>query len=51
VDVFADFGWIFMKLGLHSVGFLDDISRFIQLLFILLMFMVKLIFVARNLIY
>jgi hypothetical protein len=51
VDGFADFGWIFLQLGLHSLCFLDKVSKFLQSLFMLLMFMVKLLFVARNLIY
>jgi hypothetical protein len=50
VDGFADFGWIFLKLRLHSLGFLDEVSKFLQILFMLLMFMVKLLFVARNLV-
>jgi hypothetical protein len=51
MDGFADFGWTFMQLGLHSLGFLDEVIKFMQFMFILLMFMVKLIFVARNLFY
>jgi len=51
VDGFTDFGWIFMKLRLHSLGFLDEVIQFMQLLFILLMFKVKLLFVVRNLVY
>jgi hypothetical protein len=51
VDGFVDFGWIFLQLGLHSLGFLDEVSKFLQFLFMLLMFMVKLLFVARNLVY
>jgi hypothetical protein len=44
VDGFVDFGWIFLKLGLQSLVFLHEVSEFMQLLFILLMFMVKLQF-------
>ena len=48
VDGFADFGWIFLQLGLHSLGFLDEVSAFLQFICMLLMFMVKLLFVVRN---
>jgi hypothetical protein len=47
VGGFSNFGWIFLQLGLHFLGFLDGVSKFLQLLFMLLMFMVKLLFVAR----
>jgi hypothetical protein len=30
VDGFVDFGWIFLQLGLHSLGFLDEVSKFLQ---------------------
>jgi hypothetical protein len=33
VDGFADFEWIFLQLRLHSLGFLDEVSKFLQLLF------------------
>ena len=48
MDEFADFGWIFLQLGLHSLGFLDEVSKFLQLLFILLMFMMKLLFYCKK---
>jgi hypothetical protein len=48
VDGFSDFGWIFLQLGLHSLGFLDEVSIFLKLLFMLLMFMMKLYFIARS---
>jgi hypothetical protein len=48
VDGFVDFGWIFMKLVLHSLSFLDEVSVFLEFIFMLLMFMVKFLFVARN---
>jgi hypothetical protein len=51
VDGFVDFGWIFLQLGLHSLGFLDEVSKFLQFIFMLLMFMVKLLFIARNLVW
>jgi hypothetical protein len=37
VDAFADFGWIFMQLGIYSLGFLDKVSNFLQFYGILLM--------------
>jgi hypothetical protein len=27
---FADFGWIFLQLGLNAHGFLDEVSNFLQ---------------------
>jgi hypothetical protein len=30
VDGFADFGWIFLQLGLHILGFVDEVSKFMQ---------------------
>jgi hypothetical protein len=30
---FADFGWIFLQLGLNAHGFLDEVSKFLQVLF------------------
>jgi hypothetical protein len=51
VDEFSDFGWIFLKLGLHCLDFMDEVSVFLQFIFMLLMFMVKLLFVARNLVW
>jgi hypothetical protein len=37
VDDFNDFGWIFMQLGFHTLGFLDKVSNFLQFYGILLM--------------
>jgi hypothetical protein len=34
---FVDFGWIFMQLGLNSLGFLDEVSNFLQFYDMLLM--------------
>jgi hypothetical protein len=48
VDGFSDFGCIFMQLGLHSLGFLDEVSVFMQFIFMLLMFMVKLLFCCKE---
>jgi hypothetical protein len=48
MDGFVDFGWIFLQLGLNSLGFLDEVSKFMQLLFMLLMFMVKLLFCCKK---
>jgi len=48
VDGFADFGWIFLQLGLHSIGFLDEVNKFPQFMFMLLMFMVKLLFYCKK---
>jgi hypothetical protein len=28
--VFADFGWIFLQLGFYALGFLDEVSNFLQ---------------------
>ena len=51
VDGFVYFGWILLQLGLHSLGFLDEVSVFLQFISMLLMFMVKLLFIARNLVW
>ena len=50
MDGFVDFGWIFMQLGINAQGFLDKVSKFLQLYVTLLMFMEKLLFVARNIV-
>jgi hypothetical protein len=48
VDGFVDFGWIFLQLGLQSLVFLDEVGEFLQLLFMMLMFMVKLLFCCKK---
>jgi hypothetical protein len=34
---FADFGWIFLQLGFYALGFLDEVSNFLQFYGMLLM--------------
>ena len=51
MDGFDDFGWILLQLWLHFLGFLDEVSKFLQFLFMLLMFMVKLLFIIGNLVW
>jgi hypothetical protein len=28
---FADFGWIFLQLGLNALGFLDELSKYVPI--------------------
>jgi hypothetical protein len=43
-----NFGWIFLQLGLNSLGFFDEVSKFLQFFVMLLMFMVKLLFFCKK---
>jgi hypothetical protein len=37
VDAFANFGWIILQLGFCALGFLDEVSNFLQFYGIFLM--------------
>jgi hypothetical protein len=48
VDGFVDFGWIFLQLGLQYLVFLHAVSESPQILFMLLMLMVRFLLYCKK---